>query len=311
MQCNLDIPKISGLEDNQLTVGREFYLNCKGDWPKDLNQEKLSFKGDGNMKYALKVMGFEFRSPEEADIKVTTYIAGKVQIPQLLLTDGAKEIDLGPLQFEVASVLPKPDPAAAMQQGQGPPAKPEPFGPFGPAVIPVPLLYWLVLLGSIGFVALMVFLRIWRLNQRREMLLRLKEHDVALSPLQEFHQTMRKLQRANPVFYGKEGTVEDLHSGVTELSRMFKIFVSRRLHVPAFEWGERLILNDIRRYHPLVYAEYAGKIRALFTEFKKAETMKAKLSASDVSQLSETLRKTLEGIEAFMNREETAKKGAR
>jgi hypothetical protein len=311
MQCNLDIPKISGLEDHQLTVGREFYLNCKGDWPKDLKLESLSFKGDANMKYMLKVLGFEFRSPEEADLKVTSYVAAKVQIPQLVLTDGEKNVELGPVQFQVESVLPKPEAGGGMIPGQQQPTKPEPYGPIGPAVIPVPLSYWLLLLGSIAFVALMIALRIWRFNQRREMLLRLKEHDVALSPLQEFHQAMRKLQRANSVFFGKEATGEELHDGMKELSRMFKVFVSRRLRVPAFEWSERLILKDIRRYHPSVYADYAKKLRDLFTEFKKAETTNAKLASGDVIQLSESLRKTLEGIENLMNREETAKKGTR
>ena len=162
MQCNLDIPKISGLEDNQLTVGREFYLNCKGDWPKDLVQEKLQFAGDANMKYTLKVVGFEFRSPEEADIKVVSYVAAKVQIPQLVITDGVKNVELGQVAFQVESVLPKPDAAAGgmMPGQQQQPQKPEPFGPFGPATIPVPMLYWFALLGSIAFVALVIFLRL-------------------------------------------------------------------------------------------------------------------------------------------------------
>lgn len=312
MQCTLDIPKISGLEDGQLTVGREFYLNCKGDWPKDLVQEKLTFAGDANMKYVLKVMGFEFRSPEEADIKVVSYVASKVQIPQLVLTDGTKNVELGQVQFEVVSVLPKPEAAGGMMPGQQQqPAKPEPFGPFGPAVIPIPMLYWFAVLGSIAFMALVIALRVWRFNQRREMLLRLKEHDVALSPLQEFHQNMRKLQRGNAVFYGKEASESELREATKELSRMFKVFVSRRLHVPAFEWGERLILKDIRQYHPVVHAEYATKLRALFTEFRKAETSNAKLTAHDVTQLSESVRKNLEGIETLMNRQETAKKGTR
>lgn len=313
MQCNVDIPKVSGLEDNQLTVGREFYLNCKGEWPKDLQIDKLKFAGDENMKYVLKVLGFEFRSPEEADIKVTSYVASKVQIPQLVITDGAKSVELGQVQFVVESVLekqPKQAQGAVPVPGQEQ-QKQEPYGPFGPATIPVPMLYWLVLLGSVLSVALIIALRAWRFNQRREMLLRLKEHEVALSPLQEFHQSMRKLQRANPVFYGKECTPEELHQGADELARMFKVYVSRRLHVPAFEWSERLIVSDIRRYHPAVYAEYSKKIHALFSEFRKASGPNAKISANDVSQLSEGLRKTLEGIETLMSREEATKKGAK
>jgi len=311
MQCNLDIPKISGLEDNQLTVGREFYLICKGDWPKDLIQEKLHFSGDETMKYALKMRGFEFRSPEEADIKVVSYLAGKVQIPQLILTDGVKTVDLGQHAFQVESVLPKPEAGGGLMPGQEQQQQPKPFGPVGPATIPVPILYWLVLVGAVVFVVMVVALRSWRFNQRRAMLQRLKEHDVAISPMQELHQSMRKLQRANAVFYGKEASEAELQEATKELSRMLKVYVSRRLSVPAFEWSERLILNDIRKYHPPVFAEYGTKLRTLFTEFKKAESPQAKLTANDVSQLAVSLRKTLEGVERVLNQAVTEKKGAR
>lgn len=303
-QCNLDIPKVSGLEDAQLTVGREFYLTCKGDWPKNLKQENLKFVGDENIKYQLKLLSFEFRSPEEADIKVTSYLAAKYEIPQLALTDGEQTVELGPLQFEVRSVLPQQGPGQMQEQ-----AKVEPYGPFGPATIAVPTFYWLILLGSVLFVAILVGLKIWRYNQRREMLLRLKEHDAAQSPLTEFHQSMRRLQRSNPVFFGKEASKQELRDGVTELSRMFKVYISRRLKVPAFEWSERLIVNDIRTYHFHVYEVFSKRIRDLFLEFKKAESAGQRLQSKDVSQLAETLRKTLEGIEGVMSQSESAQRG--
>ncbi|WP_413288374.1 hypothetical protein [Bdellovibrio sp. HCB337] len=312
-QCSLDIPKVSGLEDNQLTVGREFYLACKGDWPKTLKLENLKFVGDENFKYQLKLLGFEFRSPEEADLKVTSYLPAQYQIPQLVLTDGEQTLDLGQVQFEVVSILPPQQPQQQQGvhiEGQEQP-KVEPYGPFGPATIPVPALYWLALLGSIGFMAIMIALKIWRYNQRREMLLRLKEHDSALSPLLEFHQSMRRLQRSNPVFYGKEGTLAELREGTKELSRMFKVYISRRLKVPAFEWNERLIVKDIRKYHPPVYESYSKRIHDLFGEFRKAEGADQKLAGKDISQLAETLRKTLEGIENLMIQAETAQKGER
>lgn len=306
MQCAVDIPKISGLEDNQLTVGREFFLICKGDWPKDLQQENLQFAGDENMKYTLKVQGFEFRSPEEADIKVVSYVAGPVQIPALVITDGQKSVELGQVSFQVASVLPQQQTQEQTQE------KVEPYGPFGPATIPVPWVYWLAFAGTLLIAGSLVALKVWRWNQRRSMLLRLKEHDVALAPMLEFHQSMRKLQRANPVFYGKAATPEELRAGTQELARMFKVFLIRRLKVPAFEWGERMILADIRRYHPAVHAEYAKKIQALFLEFRKAESAETKLSASDLSQLAQALRKNLEGIEVLLSQEEAAaQKGKR
>ncbi|MGZ3797488.1 MAG: hypothetical protein ACXVB1_14045 [Pseudobdellovibrionaceae bacterium] len=296
VQCNLDIPKVSGLEDQQLTVGREFYLTCKGDWPKNLKQGSLSFVGDENIKYQLKLLSFEFRSPEDADLKVTSYIAANHKFPNLVLTDGEQKVELGMVQFPVQSVLQKQE----QVQAQG---KVEPFGPIGPATIAVPVLYWMIFLGSVAVLLTLGALKIWRHNQRREMLLRLKEHESALSPLQEFHQSMRRLQRSSPVFFGKEATDAELRQGMAELSRMFKVFISRRLKVPAFEWNERLILKDIHRYHLNIYKDYAKKIQALFLEFQKAESANSKLTSQDVSQLAESLRKTLEGIETLLKGE--------
>lgn len=302
IQCNLEIPDVRGLEDQELTVGREFFLICKGEWIKDLKQDALHFEGDANLKYQLKLSGFEFKSSDEAQLKVKSFLAGQHQMPQLILTDGEHRIDLGAVNFEVKSVLPPP------QEGQ---EKIEPYGAMGPATIPIPMLYWLILLGSLAFVALVMGLRVWRFNQRRAMLERLKEHDAALSPLQEFHQAMRRLQRSSPVFYGQEAQPTELRQGVQELSRMFKVYISRRLRVPAFEWNERLILKDIKKYHFFVYQEYAKKIHDLFTEFRKAEGSDGKLRSQDVKQLAESLRKVLEGIENLMNREQTAQRGNR
>jgi hypothetical protein len=299
IQCKIDIPQARGLEDSQLTVGREFYLNCSGDWPRTLKQDNLHFEDAENIKYNLKLLSFEFRNPSTADLKVTSYLAGQHKFPNLIVTDGELKVELGAVEFKVETVLP--------QDGE----KVEPFGPMGPAQIPIPLLYWLILLGALLLTAGYAGLRFWRFQQRKAMLERLKEHDVALTPIQQFHQSMRKLQRANPVFYGKEASSEELNSGVDELTRMFKVYLSRQLRVPAFEWNDRLILKDIRKYHRSLFDEYSRKIQTLFTEFKKAQSSGANLKAQDVSQLAESLRKTLESVDRFIVDNEQNHRGGR
>jgi hypothetical protein len=288
IQCKVDIPKVQGLEDGVLTVGREFYLSCEGEWPSTLKQENLRFEGDASLPYQLKLLHFEFRTPTQADLKVTSYLAGPHRFPGVVLTDGEQKLELGGIEYQVQSVI---------QKGE----KVEPFGPFGPATIPIPISYWFLVIGAVAAVGLFIGLRLWRASQRRAMLERLKQHDSALTPLQEFHQSMRRLQRANSVFYGKETGAEELRQGIEELARMFKVYISRRLRVPAFEWNERLILADIRRYHPAVFDESSRKIHDLFTEFKKAQGSGQKLHGKDVIQLAETLRKVLENVEKVMS----------
>lgn len=299
IQCKVDIPTVRGLEDSQITVGREFYLNCSGDWPRTLKPEAVQFENAEAIKYQLKLLKFEFRSPTEADLKITSYHAGDHRWQDLAVTDGSQKVQLGPVQFQVQSVLP---------QGE---EKVEAFGPIGPASIPVPLFYWLVMVGVLLLTVALVGLRFWRYNQRKAMLQRLKEHDLALSPLQEFHQSMRRLQRANSVFYDKEATPEELRSGVDELTRMFKVYLSRRLRVPAFEWGDRLVLKDIKRYHSDVYSEFGRKIQDLFNEFKKAQSPQQKLQSHDVTQLADGLRKLLEGMDRFLGDKATLARGGR
>lgn len=298
VQCKVDIPAVSGLEDQQITVGREFYLKCTGEWPRGLNPDKVRIASGEAIKYQLKLLGFEFRNPNEADLKVTSYLAGPHQFANLVVTDDAQSVELESIKFEVQSVLPKGE-------------KVEPYGAIGPATIPVPLLYWLVLGGSILLVGLLIGLRVWRYQQRKAMLERLKEHDLAATPIQQFHQSMRKLQRTNFAFYGKEAPIEDLQSGTEDLDKMFKIYLSRRLRVPAFEWNERLVLADIRRYHRKLYDEYAVKLRDLFNEFAKAKASVKTLKSHDLIQLSESLRKTLERIERALSDDEQSRGGGR
>ncbi|MBK9321571.1 MAG: hypothetical protein IPM97_01195 [Bdellovibrionaceae bacterium] len=298
IQCKVDIPKVQGLEEGLLTVGREFFLICDGEWPKDLVQDKVFLESEGAQKYQLTLLGFEFRSLTEADLKVTSYLPGRHKFPNLILSDGVKKIELGPVEFQVQSVL-------------TPGEKVEPYGPFGPALIPIPFFYWIVLVFIFGLMSLVIGLRIWRHNQRKAMLEKLKQHESSMTPLQEFHQSMRKLQRGNKVFYGGSSTAEEIHLGMTELARMFKVYVCRRLRVPAFDWSESLILADIRRFHPDLFKDYSRKLHDLFSEFKKAESTSIKLHEKDVTQLAESVRKVVEGIENSMVQTEAAKRGGR
>jgi len=82
--------------------------------------------------------------------------------------------------------------------------------------------------------------------QRRNVIEKLKEHDSALSPVAQFHQNMRKLQRSNPAFFGGPVAKEDVQVATDELRQMFHLFITRKYQVPALEWGSRLILKDIK-----------------------------------------------------------------
>lgn len=290
IQCKMEIPAIQGLNDNELTVGREFLLVCEGEFPRTLVQEKLHFVLRPQEKYQIQLLGFEFRTPTQADLKVTAYRAGQSQFQDLQVTDGTEVLSLGPIQYVVQSVLPKPEP------GQ-PQAKQEPFGPIGPASLGVPMLYWAILAGVVGLAALIFVVRVVRVVQRRSMLARLREHDSALSPMSQFHQSFRRLQRVNTVFFGGQADPEHIKQCLDETSTMFRLFLTRKYQVPALEWNDRLILKDIKKYYPQVFAEYSEDLKKLLKEYARGFEDKDRLKERDVLNIATNTRLLVEKLE--------------
>lgn len=289
-QCKIQIPPVEGLKEQELTVGREFILVCEGDFPKDLVTEKLHFVVDAKAKYAIQLRSMEFRSTTEADLKVTSLMAGKIAIPNLQLTDDTQTLDLGQVAFEVTSVLPPPDPQNQTKQ--------EPFGPIGPAQLPVPSLYWALLAGVLILAAVIAGMRIFRAVQRRKMLEELREHDSSLSPLAQFHQGFRKLQRQNKVFFGVTNVPpEDVLQCVDDTYRMLKLYLTRKFQVPALEWSPRLVIKDIRKHHPRHFAQDGDELGKLYKEYERASQDKEHLKAQDVLAIANHCRSLVEKME--------------
>ncbi|WP_374000379.1 hypothetical protein [Bdellovibrio bacteriovorus] len=290
IQCKAEIPSIEGLKDNELTVGREFLLVCDGDFPKDLQQEKLHFVLKPEQKYQIHFLGFEFRSQTQADVKATAYTAGNIQFEDLQLSDGTQTLSLGPIHYAVQTVLPQQQPGEA-------PVKQEPFGPIGPASIGVPMLYWALLAGFIGLLVLIAISKVYRVVQRRNMLERLREHDSALSPLAEFHQQFRRLQRTNPVFFGKDADKGQIDEVLVETNKIFKLFLTRQFRVPALEWSERLVIKDLKKYHAKTYAELSEDLKKVLREYQHAFKDRKNLSSNDVLNLATQARVLAEKME--------------
>lgn len=290
VQCKVEIPEVPELTSQELTVGREFLLVCEGEFPKTLKQEELKFILQPAEKYQIHLLSFEFRSPNQADLKVTSYKAGQFQFQNLQITDGTETLELGPIQYAVQSVLPQGE------QGQ-PPPKQEPYGPIGPASVSTPLLYWAILAGIVALLLGAVFSRIYRMVQRKNMLARLKEHDAAMSPISQFHQSMRKLQRSNTVFFGGAASAEDIKACVKETEQMLRLFLTRQYQLPAFEWSQRLILKDLKKHHPAVFAEFGNILAKLMKEYSRAQEDQENLTTQDALNIATATRKMIEGME--------------
>ncbi len=297
IQCKIEIPPVEGLKDNELTVGRETVMTCEGQFPKNLNPQKLHFVETAETKYLIKLLKANFESETKAVFVVTSYKAAEVRWPDLQMTDDSQTFSLGQMDYRVETVLPKPDPKKPQVPGQE--VKVEAFGPIGPADISIPHIYWVILLAVIGLLASLIIFKVVRVIQRRNMIERLKEHDSALTPLTQFHTSMRKLQRANPAFFGGKTAPEDVHGAMEELRRMLRLYITRKYQIPALEWSARLINKDIKRHHRKVYAECGHDLQALIKEYQHAFENKQSVIGSDVVNLAKRTRSLVELMESL------------
>lgn len=297
VQCKIEIPAVTGLKDNELTVGREFGLICEGEFPKNLNSQKLHFVEAAETKYLIKLLRVNLESESKAVFAVTSYKAGDIHWPDLQMTDDAQTFSLGPIAYKVESVIPKPEQKQASAQGQEQQQKTEAYGPIGPVNISIPQIYWIILLAAIGLFFSLVIFKIIRVVQRRNMIERLKEHDAALTPAAQFHASMRKLQRTNAVFFGAEESLEGAQGALEELRRMLLLYITRKYQIPALTWSPRLVIKDLKKYHRKIYVESGKELQPLLKEYQHASENKQSVIGSDIVNLSKRTRQLVELME--------------
>jgi hypothetical protein len=304
IECKLEIPKVQGLTDNEMTVGREALLICEGEFPKDIltviHTEKLHFVQSKDQDHLLKILQARFDSPSKLFIKMTSYRVGPQNWPELILTDDTVSLNLGTFNLQVASVMKKPDSSgnSGEQSGQQSENPKAPFGPMGPMDLNYPQIYYILFWSLLAALLAGLGYRIFRRNQRQKMINRLKEHDSALSPVMQFHQNMRRLQRSNAAFFGGEKSHQDIDVATDELRKMFLLYLTRKFQIPALEWGPRIILKDVKNHHRVFYKSVGSEMKGLLKEYEHAGSNKAKVLASDVINLAKRTRELVEKMES-------------
>lgn len=288
MDCKVDIPKIEKLNDNELSVGREFYLVCKGAWPKvDLSEAQLVLAEAD--KYKLRLISAEYRSPEEVDLKVVSYVAGPVQVQNPALQIKDQRIEIGPVQFEVVSVLPT-----------NPEEKIEPYGPVGPLELVWPFWLWVSLFVVASLVAILGGRKLRRWLQRRRLIEEMSAHDSALSALHQLHQTFRKLQREKEIYAGSKIDSLAIKEAVQEIRQAFLLFLTREFQVPAMSWPLNEVLRYIKRYDNMTYVEHVKAIIDVVEELDKA-VQSEKLILTDAIALLQKSRIVAEKVDQTKN----------
>ena len=143
-------------------------------------------------------------------------------------------------------------------------------------------------------------LRLRTYFQRKNLVEELRKHDSALSPLAEVHKAYRQWRREKNFFYDEEASSEQLSDFLKEVDQSFRLYLTRMFKVPALKWKDRLILKDVKKYHPEIYENLGVELRKLMLEMSKAKDaqgLKIKgLQARDLVQLTENFRVLAEKI---------------
>lgn len=307
--CRIEIPNVEGLAPQELTVGREFLLVCEGPWTSSLQIKELKFDLPKELEYQIKLQAFQFRNSTIAEIKVVSYLVAEHKIQNLKLTDGKMNIELGTIEFSVVSVLPKREEAAQMpqmqqqqkqqQQQAQQTQQPQSFASVGPVYVSIPWQYFFGLFLVLALVGSYLGYRWFLRSQRKALAKELAEHDSAMTPVAQFHHSLRKLRRENVLFIGAQVAAEMRLSALSELENHFRLYLTRRFRFPANRWSDKQILRELKSEHAEFAKVFAVDLAHLLKEFGSTKKAATAVPESDVIQISKEITAWIEKADAW------------
>jgi hypothetical protein len=258
-----------------LTVGDPFKIDCSAD-SFTLNPSQLKFVTP--RPYQLQILKTEMQPDGRLQILVTSYQVGAFNSTDLVLTDGVSQVKVQGVEFQVKSVIDQNNPPKG------------PFGPFGGHTLNLPPLYlWSAILLVI-LVLLGVIVKSFRRWQRKKMLEGLKKHDSRLGPQTQLHVRFRQLERQRFVEGG------EIQKHLAEVEDILRLFVIRQFKIPAYDWSDRLILNDFQKRFAFLGADMAKELTVLLRETRKARSME-KPSTKDIEQLVRKIKRWADQVD--------------
>lgn len=226
VDCQVDIPKVDGLEDAKLTVGRHITLNCSGEVPPEFSFKDAAFKLDESAKNTAKVFSVQSVEAGKLSVDFTFYTAGQQPANKFVLTDGTNEISLNAPALTVESVL-KPSEDGKPQ---------EPFGSLFPISIPVPAYYFVIIAVSILVAVLFAIFRVRRLAYYRKLKAKLKDYSSPVEPDMQFYKAVR--------------LAEKLEYPIATLEHAFRLYNVRAYQLPLFDLPNERVLKYFKRNYP-------------------------------------------------------------
>lgn len=277
-----------------LTVGSPFILRCQGELPETLKEQQLKIVAPQPDDYRLHLLEFKGFREGQGELLVTSYETGQHQLNSHRISDGTTSIELEISPFVVESVL-------------TPGVKAEPFGPFGPLVLPWPhsIWYFLAALGLmlLGLIGLLVRL----MRARRDFLNQLQSFRTPLAPCHQFQKEVRSVLREAHFKPQPKGSLENLKTSefsplIEKIEHHLRVYLTLKFVVPAYNMKIGKLFKKIRVKltekggNPLHWNSVAPKLRLVFGELSRCRKL-SEISRSDFEQLVHLTQEAVNAIE--------------
>lgn len=238
----IEVPAVKGLDDNVVTVGRHVVFKCRMNTDVVPDLQSYSLKKPLPLPNSIRIFSMKPIDSENFEVDLTFYQAGEYLPNQVVLTDGANELNMIGDSVTVVSVL---------EATEGKP--PEAYKSILPISIGMPVLYWVLA----GFTLISAVYLIWayvtRINYYRQLKEGLKNYSSPLTPEDQFYKAMRMAEK-------KEFPLD-------EVERAFRVYVLRQYSLPMFELTDKRILRYFKYNFPR-YKKVRQELQKILQEFE-------------------------------------------
>ena len=271
LKCNLEIPEVSGLSKNEITVGRKLELSCSGEVPSKFNFSQAQFKNEAGQENTYKLLTSK-KDGQNYKLTWTVYRAGNVKIPQLILTDHNQELSLGSQDLNVISVI-----------EQKPNESPKPFGPLFPLSIPWPVVYFVIAFVIVCGLVAWLIQSIYKQFQYRKILESFKKYDSPVDPDLQFYRSIRTSEKKAEPF--------------SDIEHSFYIYLSRRCKLPILELSEVKAFQFHKKYAP-EGKKLRSQIKKIIEEFNHVKADQNLNSKAKMSHILPKVFHFIDGVES-------------
>lgn len=272
-------------DKSELTVGEKIKLNCASQTAGD------SFELSNNLKFKRSDLKEDYppltllnlqKNNIGYELTVTSYRVGEFSAKDVVLLGDSQVIYLDGFVWKVGSILSKENPQAQ-----------QPFPAFPAYEMSYPL--WLFVgLGVFLFLIILLPIKIYKEFENRKISYKkLKDLETAFEPIDQFYRDIRKLEKSITTTSIKECSLQ--------LTEDFKIFLSRRLQIPFFDWEIKRSLKELAKKNYRLHRDISEQLGKLFLELASYRNNQ---KLDDFFQTIGRAQKISESIEDFLERDE-------